>query len=159
MSLARVRGQQEAIENIRTKRLEKESNGFCLNASEGTFSCRVCSTSVSGKNAWWDLNGIKCLDCQRNIRAGIIPAEICKHDEIWIKDWQLHSHYGVRPSTARKLRKQGLLQGRDLKKSYGVIYFTVYLINENQAFLENHPKIESKIKITYTRKDGKSIKL
>lgn len=50
----------------RKKRLEKEPEGFHLEENEGIYNCRICHKAVSGKNAWWDLNGVKCLDCQKN---------------------------------------------------------------------------------------------
>ena len=89
---------------------------------------------------WWDLNGIKCLDCQRNINESIIPAEICDNDKLWIKDWQFQSDYDIHPSTRRKLIRTGLLHGRDLKRDNGSIYYTVYLVNENLEFLKKYPK-------------------
>lgn len=142
-AFAKILIDQATIEHRRKKRLEKEPKGFCLDDNEGIYNCRVCHQYVSGKNAWWDLNGVKCLDCQRNIKEGVIPAEICQNDELWIKDWQLNYDYSIHSSTVRKLRREGLLHGRDLKRKDGAVYFTVYLVSENREFLKKYPKKSS----------------
>jgi hypothetical protein len=120
----------------RKKRLEKEPEGFHLDEDEGSYGCRVCNRQVSGSSTWWDLNGVKCLDCQRNIKKGVIPGEICQNDDLVIKNWQLNSHYGLRWPTVQKLRREGALKGRDLKTTEGVIYHTVYIKNENKKLLK-----------------------
>lgn len=128
---------EQAQTNVyRKKRLEKEPEGFHLDEDEGSYSCRVCDRQVSGNDAWWDLNGVKCLDCQRNIKEGVIPGEICQNDDLVIKDWQLRSHYGLPWPTVRRLRREGILKGIDLKNKDGVAYHTVYLVNENRKFLK-----------------------
>jgi len=132
---------QAQIEHRRKLRLKKEPDGFCLDESEGVYNCRVCYQSVSGKNAWWDLNGVKCLNCQRNIKEGVIPGEICENDKLLIKDWQLQAEYGIHPSTTRKFRREGLLIGHDLKRVDGSVYYTIYLVSENKEFLKKYPKI------------------
>ncbi len=132
---------QAVIETRRTKRLEKEPEGFALEEHEGPYNCIICHQSISGSNAWWDLNGLKCLDCQRNIKEGIIPGEICKDDKLRIKDWELLSKYGIHPSSIRKLRRQRVLNGIDLTTNKGVKYHTVYLVKDNKKFLKSYSKI------------------
>lgn len=134
-------------EESRKKRLVNEPKGFSLEKEEGIYNCRVCFKSVSGSNAWWDLNGIKCLDCQRNIDEGIIPEEICINDQIWLKDWQLESELKIHSSTIRKLRKEGKLNGIDLKTIDGQRYFTVYMIKDNMDFLKKYQNEKNKAKI------------
>jgi len=129
---------EDKVESQRKNRLEKEPQGFSLDESEGSYNCRVCSRAVSGKNAWWDLNGVKCLDCQRNIKAGAIPAEICQNDRIWFQNWQLQSKFGLHPSTIRKLRREGVLCGRDLEREDKIPYFTVYLVTDNEDFIRKY---------------------
>lgn len=140
LGLVEIFLEQARIEVRRKKRLEKEPEGFHLEEHEGPYNCRVCYRSVAGSDAWWDLNGVKCLDCQRNIKEGVIPAEICQNDDLWIKDWQLKSDYNLHPSTRGKLRREGFLKGRDLKTKDGTTYFTVYLVSENKEFLKKCPK-------------------
>lgn len=149
---------QAVIEQCRKKRLEKEPGGFCLEEKDGVYNCRVCYRSVSGEDAWWDLNGVKCLNCQRNIKEGVIPGEICQNDEMWIKDWELRTDYNIHSSTTRKLRREGLLHGRDLKTKEGAIYFTVYLVNENKEFLKKYPK-NPKMKVKYIDPKGKETEI
>ena len=127
---------QAVIEAKRKKKLEKEPEGFALEEHEGPYNCRICYQSVSGRNAWWDVNGVKCLDCQRNIKNGIIPGEICKNNELWIKDWQLTSDFGLHSSTVRKLQREGKLHGIDLTTKDGIKYYTVFLVKDNTDFLK-----------------------
>lgn len=47
---------------------------------------------------------------------------------------------GVHPSSIKKLRREGILIGRDLRDSTGHIYWTVYLVSENKEFLNKFPK-------------------
>lgn len=156
LQLAEILIKQAQIEHKRKQRLKKEPKGFHLDESEGTYNCQVCHKYASGKETWWDKWGVKCLDCQRNIDEGVIPREICQNDKLWIKDWQLRSDYSLHPSTARRLRREGILKGRDLKTKDGAIYYTVYLISENQEFLKKYPKKDSKIKMTASGLDGKT---
>jgi len=145
------------IEHRRKLRLKEEPKGFYLDEGEGPYNCRVCYHLVSGKQAWWDLNGVKCLDCQRNIEEGVIPGEICQKDELWIKDWQLRSDYRLHSSTARKLRREGILKGRDLKTKDGAIYYTVYLRSENREFLKKYPK-KPEVKVEFVNSNEKDEK-
>lgn len=108
---------QAQIEHKRKLRLKDEPAGFHLEEYEGVYNCRVCDHPVSGKEAWWDINGVKCLDCQRNIKEGVIPGEICQDDSLCIKEWQLSSDYSIHPSTRKKLLRRGILKGRELKLS------------------------------------------
>lgn len=123
-------------DHFRKKRLKKEPKGFHLDESEGVYHCIICYKSVSGPDTWWDKWGTKCMDCQRNIDTGVIPAEICRDDDLWFKDWQLKSDFGIHPMTAKKMRREGELVGRELKDEEGRVYFTVYLVEENREFLK-----------------------
>jgi hypothetical protein len=148
----------DAVENLRKERLKKEPEGFTLGESEGTYSCRICYKSIKGNEAWWDLDGIKCLDCQRNIKEGIIPVEICHNDDIWMKDWQIENDYSLHPATVRKLTRQGVLKGRELKTKEGSTYFVIYLVEENQGFIKTYPK-KPAMKVEYIDPKGRKIEL
>ena len=137
------------IEHRRKKRLKKEPKGFFLDASEGFYTCAICGETIQGNNIWWNLDGLRCSDCWRNIQEKIIPPLTWDHNnKIWIQDWQIHSDYNVHPATARKLRRLGELIGRDLKRKNGAIYCTVYLVNENKEFLKKYPK-KPKIEVKF----------
>ena len=137
IAFANILIDQAIIKERRKRRLKKEPNGFCLEETEGAYSCRVCYQSVSGKNAWWDKWGVKCLNCQRNLKEGVIPPEICKNNDLAVCNWQLKSDFGLHSSIVRKLRREKKLIGRDLKRKDETIYHTIYLISENKDFLND----------------------
>lgn len=142
VQLAKLVGGQEGIENMRKRRLEKEPEGFFLETSEGQYSCGICGEGTYGKDIWWTLNGLWCRNCWNNIKAGIIPP--LKHryekDSVYFQDWQIESDFGVHPATRGKLKREGLLKGRDLRNEKGQVYYTIYLVSENQEFLKKYPK-------------------
>lgn len=154
VQLARLVGQHKGIENMRKRRLEKEPKGFFLQVDEGPLNCMICKELTPGNKIWWDLSGIKCTDCQRNIDEGVIPAEIVKNDELWIREWQFQGDYSIHGSTRRKIEREGLLKGRVLKRQDGTAYCTVYLKSENEEFLKKYPK-KPKIKMTYVDPQGR----
>ena len=161
VQLAKLFGQHDGIENMRKRRLVKEPEGFFLEASEGPYSCGICGENHYGNEMWWNLDGLQCSDCWRNIKEGIIPPLKHRHDDKsnWFERWQITSNHGVHPSSIKKLRREGLLHGRDLKRKDGSDYFTVYLLNENQEFLKKYPKQDSKIKMTIADNKGNKINL
>lgn len=142
VQLARLAGEFKGVQNVRERRLKHEPDGFFLESEEGTYSCGICGEHTPGNRTWWNLDGVRCTDCQRNIKEGVISAEIHKNRDTWIKDWELSSEYefNIHPSTVKKLKRQGLLHGRDLKREDGTVYFTAYLISENKEFLEKYPR-------------------
>lgn len=142
----------------REKRLKKEPKGFHLDAMDGTYSCTVCGASICGEETWWDKNGTKCMDCQRNIDEKVIPSEICRNHDLALRDWQIQSDYCLHSATVRKLKRLGELHGRDLKRKDGSIYYTVYLVSENKKFLKNHPK-KPKMKLIVKNSDKKDVGL
>ncbi len=160
VQMARITGKHAGIKAMRIKRLEKEPDGFFLEASEGPYQCDICRESAYGDNIWWTLDCMTCGDCHRNIKEGIIPALTYDlKNKIWIKDWQIKSEYSVQPMTKKKLERQGLLHGRQLKRKDGTVYCTVYLIAENQEFLKKYPlKPEQDIKL-YWSDEHKSLML
>ncbi|MCL4339163.1 hypothetical protein M1271_05735 [Patescibacteria group bacterium] len=127
-------------EAIRTKRLEKEPKGFYLEDDGKVYNCLICHNTISGKTGWWDKWGQKCLNCQRNINAGVIPPDICKNDKIWFKNWQLKEYFGIHPSKVQKLRRTGELKGIDLLDEKGWTYLTVFLVKDNVSFLKKYSK-------------------
>ncbi len=146
--------QQFQTEQRRKAKLKDNPDGFLLDDHEGAYNCRVCNYPVSGKEAWWDLNGVKCLDCQRNIKEGVIPGEICQNDDLCIKEWQLQSDYSLHPSTRRKLIREGVLKARDLKREDGSTYYSVYLVSENKEFFKKYPQ-KPKMKFEWKTVDSK----
>lgn len=115
----------------RKKRLEKEPKGFNLEEDGNVYSCIVCHASISGKTGWWDLNGQKCLTCQKAVDNGIIPATVCKDRDSWYASWELKSRFGIHPSTVSKLIREKKLKARNLKTTNGESYFQIFLAKEN----------------------------
>lgn len=161
VQIGRMTGKYAGIENMRKRRLQKEPEGFFLEAGEGQLTCSICGEHYYGNEMWWNLDGTRCKDCWRNIKEGIIPSLTPRYDDKsnWFESWQIKSNHGVHPSSVRKLVKEGLLHSRDLKRKDGTVYYTAYLVSENQEFLKKYPKKKSDIKMTIADKDGKSIEL
>ena len=133
----------------RNKRLKEEKvKGFFLEATDGSYTCAICRETLPGNEIWWNPKGLRCKDCWRNIQKKVIPPlEYDSDDKVWIKEWEFDSYFGIHPATREKLKRQGILKGRDLKREDGTIYCTVYLIKENIEFLK-----------TYKRKSSMSVK-
>ena len=146
--LAKLSAEMQSIENVRTQKLEKEPDGFFLEASEGPYDCCICRESIPGNKIWWKPDGLRCADCWRSIQEGIIPALVWESDGVYIHDWRIKSDYQVHPSTRRKLERDGVLKGRALKRQNGDTYCTVYLVEENTEFLKRYPK-KTEIKVEF----------
>ncbi|MDE2026693.1 MAG: hypothetical protein KGJ07_09475, partial [Patescibacteria group bacterium] len=144
VQLASMRAEQEVRDNARQERLKAEPEGFLLEA-DGYYNCKICYDGHYGNESWWNLDGIRCVDCWRNIKEGVIPslkAHLFDNDDEWFTTSQLKSRYNVHPASAKKLRREGLLHGRDLKRASGSIYETVYLVSENKEFIKKYPPVK-----------------
>jgi DNA-directed RNA polymerase subunit RPC12/RpoP len=133
---------QALIEHRRKLRLKKEKvRGFYLDPTEGPYTCAICGDNYPGNDIWWNTKGLRCRDCWANIQKKIIPSLGYDSDnKVWIKEWQLQTDYSLHPATRSKLRRQGILNGRDLKRADGSTYCTVYLVGENEEFFKKYPK-------------------
>lgn len=142
VQLAKMSGEFAGIEETRKRRLEKEPEGFFLNDGKGPYSCGLCGDNYYGKDIWWNLDGLRCRDCWRNIKEGVVPSLKYRYDKYknYFLDWELRSNFSLHGSTVRKIKKEGLLRGRDLKRQEGSVYCTVYLFDENKEFLKKYPK-------------------
>jgi len=160
MAFAEILVKHAEIEYRRKKRLEKEPEGFFLEP-EHYYNCGLCGDGHSGDEIWWNEEGLRCTDCRRNILAGVVPhlKNKYKGEEDWFLDWKVKYDYDVHSATARKLRREGLLHGRDLKRADGKVYHTIYLKKENVDFLKKYPKIDHRFRMTMCDKDGKQIEL
>src|SRR3989344_1700114 len=140
VQLAKLSGEWEGVDNTRKKRLEREPEGFFLNESDGPYNCGLCDERHD--KVWLNPKGIYCSDCWRNIKEGVIPLGLKRFDDSLIASWQLTSKedYGIPSATVGKLKRQGILKSRDLKREDGTIYHTVYLVEENKEFLKKYPR-------------------
>lgn len=144
--LAGLRGKQEGIDNTRKERLKNEPEGFFLEA-DGYYTCSICYQGHYGNEIWWNLDGIRCADCWRNIKEGVIPSlktHLFDNKDEWISRSQLKDKHNVQPASVKKLRREGLLHGRDLKLADGSIYQTIFLVSENKEFIKKYPRIKEK---------------
>ncbi|MFA6453327.1 MAG: hypothetical protein WCV81_01175 [Microgenomates group bacterium] len=157
IQLVRLSGEMQGIENTRKKRLEHEPEGFLLEG-DATYTCMICKSSTPGKKIWWTLDGITCFDCHMNIKKGNIPYEAVKNSDIWLQGWKITDECGLHSSTLRKLERQGILKGRELKYEDGTGYCTIYLVEENKEFFEKYPR-KLKRKRTITDLLGNEIEL
>ena len=161
VQLARMSGEFDGIEATRKRRLEKEPEGFFLNDGKGPYSCGICGEGAYGKDIWWNLDGLRCRNCWRNIKEGNIPSLKHKYDEDkeYFQDWEIQDKYGVHPATRGKLKRERLLVGRDLKNEKGQIYCTVYLNSENKKFLKKYPRKNQNNRETMIDNKGRKIEL
>jgi hypothetical protein len=129
-----------ATKRIRTRRLKDEPDGFFLNDGGRGYNCGICRRSHNDEDIWWREDGLRCRDCWRNIQKGVIPVLDLE------KEWWEEEHFdkydvekrGVRSSSIKKLRREGVLVGRDLKDADGHTYWTVFMVKENKKFLDDY---------------------
>lgn len=151
VQLARLTGQHEGIENMRKRRLKDEPEGFFLESTEGQYTCGICWRTTPGNNIWWNLDGLRCADCWRNIQVVVIPPLKRDSKDVWISGSDIKSEYSVQQMTRKKLEREGVLHGRHLKRQDGSVYYTIYLIEENKEFFKKYPKKpEMDIKLTWS---------
>lgn len=143
VNLARLNAKFEAKERIRTRRLKDEPEGFYLNDGGRGYSCHICGGSHDGEDIWWRPDGYRCRDCWKNIQEGVIPMFKLDREHWKEKEFLIKHHItsrGVHPSSIKRLMREGVLVGRDLKDANGYVYETVFLVSENKEFLKTHQK-------------------
>lgn len=142
VQLARMLGEHAGVQSMRKKRLKKETEGFFLEVSEGPLNCGVCYESTPGNDIWWTEENFYCRNCWKNIREGVIPPlkHVYDKDKVYYRDWQIQSEFSLHPSTVKKLKRDGVLKGRDLKDQDGDTYCTIYMIKDNKEFFKKYPK-------------------
>ncbi len=158
VQLAKMSAEFEAKERMRKRRLKDEPEGFFYERGESGYNCGICHRSQYSEDIWWREDGLRCRDCWSNIQEGVIPVLNLKQewwDLEFLTKFDLTYYYGVHPSSIKKLRREGMLVGRDLKDSKGNLYETVYLVSENKEFLTSHPRKSEKSRSNETVSDGK----
>ena len=142
IGLAKMTAKFDAEEEQRKEHLKTEPDGFIFKPNGGKgYSCNLCYHSMAGNEAWWNLDGLVCLNCHKNIVDKVIPGYIIHETNTWFSDTDFDSVFGIHNSTGRKFARQGLLQGRHLKDENDKTYLTVFLNEENQEFIKGHPRI------------------
>lgn len=146
VQLARMDAEYIATKRIRTRRLKDEPDGFFLNDGGRGYTCGICRRSHNGEDIWWRPDGLRCRDCWRNIQEGVIPVlDLDKEwwEEEYFTKFETDYYYGVKTQSIKKLRREGILVGRDLKDEKGYAYEIVFLVSENKKFLEDYPRIKT----------------
>lgn len=101
-----------------------ESNGVYYN-------CLICHAAITGDTGWWDLNGEKCLACQKAVENGVVPGSICANRDSWYATYDLVNQFKISPSTITIMIKEGKLKSRKIKAISGTTSFELFLKQEN----------------------------
>jgi len=121
------------------KRLLKDSpKGYHL--TDGTYTCRICQTNVTGDDSWYDKNGIKCMTCQNAVNKKVIPVSAVKNKDSWYSMWELDYYLGIRSITARKLIRENKLKPRIILNQDCKPYCYIFLLKENASLSSPKPK-------------------
>ena len=144
VGLARLNGEFDGVESMRSRRLLKEPNGFLLEDTGSSYSCTICGDQTPTGSTWWLPHARWCVNCKKNIDDGIIPKLFSeeRYERTWLKEFDLEYHSGLKKQSVRKLEKEGLLHPRKLFSPEGWTYCSVYLMKENKEFLEKYPKVK-----------------
>jgi len=143
VQMARMEAEYIATKRIRTRRLKNEPDGFYLNDGGRGYTCGICRDHYDGEDIWWRPDGLRCRNCWRNIQEGVIPVLGLDKDwweEDYFTNFDISYYHGVKSQSIKKLRREGVVVGRDLKDEKGNTYETVYLVSENKEFLEDYPR-------------------
>jgi len=162
VGLARLNGEFDGVESMRSRRLLKEPNGFLLEDTGSSYSCTVCGQQTPTGSTWWFPHARWCVNCKKNIDDGVIPKLVGeeRHEETWLKEYDLEYHYGLKKQSVRKLEKEGLLHPRKLVSLDGWTYCSIYLMEENKEFLEKYPRVKKNSpEITRTGANNEEVKL
>ena len=115
-------------------RLEKEPEGWAINAEWGT--CSFCGLYMSMQESWFDKFGYKCKFCQRAVNEGVIPSSICRNKGRWFSFEDLKDKFGLHSATVRSLVRKGELKARVILNDAGRPHLTIFLREENYQFLK-----------------------
>ena len=115
-------------------RLEKEPDGWAINAEWGT--CSFCGLYTSMQESWFDKFGYKCKFCQRAVNEGVIPSSICRNKGRWFSFEDLKDKFDLHSATVRSLVRKGELKARVILNDAGRPHLTIFLREENYQFLK-----------------------
>lgn len=114
------------------QRLQKEPQGFLFDKTG--YSCRICRHSAD--NGWYDHAGLRCGVCQQAILKGIIPSNICGHDELYYSEWELDREFNLKGKILTHWIRQGIIKARTIPNadSKGK-HYRLFLLKDNEKFL------------------------
>jgi hypothetical protein len=120
-------------EHRRQEKLKKHPNGFPMDKTG--YSCTVCGDSASGRNSWFDSNGLKCGLCQDAIDQKEVPGWLGKRREDWYSSVELEIYFNLKKSILRHWVKKGLLVQKAIKDENGRVHLLAFLIEDNKEML------------------------
>jgi hypothetical protein len=129
-------------ENKHKEKLKEYPKGYQL---EDGGTCEICRTHVQKEKTWYDINGLKCIDCQKAINDKIIPASISKDKESWYSKTELHSFFNIKGSDLNKYIKAAILKDRVVMGEGKKIHLQVFLLKDNKGVLPPKKLLKSRI--------------
>jgi hypothetical protein len=138
VNLFKVLLESQHKENLRKQKLKDNPKGFHL--TDGTYSCYLCGTQVSGDTSWYDKYGTKCITCQSAVNKHLIPASVFKGKDSWYSIWEFDYYFDIKAPRVRKYLKEGKLRARTVLGASGRPYFQLFLIKDNPGVLPEKPK-------------------
>lgn len=136
----------------RKKRLETEPKGFHLEGD--SYTCSVCSISMSSEESWYDKHGIKCLVCQRAIDHKEIPGSVASDRESWYSKYDMERCFCLKTPTLRSWIKAGILKERKVTNDGKGVRVELFLIKDNKDFLPPKKLVENRT--SREEKDGEN---
>lgn len=131
--------QQE--EDRRQRKLKEFPKGFHLEGKG--YSCAICGGTCSQEETWYDKYGIKCMDCQRAVDRGEIPASCAEDKDTWYSRWEMDTDFGANRHVLKRWIKAGILKIRTIKRD-GHEDATLILIEDNKKFLPPKELVKSR---------------
>ncbi|WP_413318072.1 helix-turn-helix domain-containing protein [Mucilaginibacter sp. Mucisp84] len=116
----------------RDNRLKEEPNGYLF--EDKGYTCQICRRSAEG--GWYDHSGLRCGICQQAILDGIIPSNICGHEELYYSENELSREFNLNGKTLTSWIGRGIIKERTipLKNRKGK-HYRLFLLKDNEGFL------------------------
>lgn len=119
-------------EQKRKRKLKEFPDGFPV---DGSYSCRVCGSSINETTGWYDWFGQTCLICHKAIKDGVVPAFICRQSNSCYKPWELKSKFGIHYQSIKKLVRENKLVARAIMNG-DHIHEYIFLKKENPNLID-----------------------
>ncbi|NCI49779.1 hypothetical protein GWC95_07590 [Sediminibacterium roseum] len=126
----------------REERLKASPNGFHLDG--GGHKCAVCRSIVAGEDSWYDVFGIKCMNCQSAINNKIIPPTLCQKQDSYYTELELERYFSLKGKVLNNWIQAGLLIARVIPSLKKGKHTRLFLIKDNKEFLPPKHLVESK---------------
>ncbi|MCX2475084.1 hypothetical protein OQZ33_12170 [Pedobacter sp. MC2016-05] len=115
-------------------RLKEESKGFLTEKDYG-LPCCICHASRLDFDRWYDSNGIKCINCQKAIESGLIPAIVATDSDTYYSDNDLATYFKLHGKLLTEWINAKLLKPRIIRNFKNNRHFRLFLLQDNFYFL------------------------